>query len=275
LQILVATSNRHKLQEIRDVLSIPGLTLLSMAELDSPPDVVEDGLTFEANAIKKASELARYSQMWTMADDSGLEVAALGGAPGVYSARYAGEPVDYKANNRKLLLELDGKPDRSARFVCVIALCDPDGNCRTVEGTVEGVIAVSERGHEGFGYDPLFVPKGYTRTLAELSFAEKNRMSHRANALAAAIEAWADLLGIDRADADQGEVAYIKIAELKSEFIAQRVGEELSDRGIPHVIRSYRDSAYDGIFQQTLGWGHVEAPESRAAEVRDIVAALE
>ena len=263
------------MQEIRDVLSVPGLTLLSIAELDSPPEVIEDGLTFEANAIKKASELARYSQMWTMADDSGLEVAALGGAPGVYSARYAGEPVDYKANNRKLLRELEGKPDRSARFVCVIALCDPDGNCRTVQGTIDGTIGTEERGDGGFGYDPLFIPKGYTTTLAELSFAEKNRISHRANALAAAIEAWAGPLGLDRPDAPDADVEYVKIVELKSEILAQRVGEELADRGIPYVIRTYRDSAYDGIFQQTLGWGHVEAPESRAGEIRDIVAALD
>ncbi len=274
MQILVATTNRHKLHEIRDVLSDPGLTLLSSVELESPPEVIEDGDTFEANAVKKAVELAEFSGMWTMADDSGLEVDALDGAPGVFSARYAGEPADYKANNIKLLKELEGKQDRSARFVCVIALCDPEGNCRTVRGTVDGVIADRERGDEGFGYDPLFIPQGETRTFAEMAPEEKNSISHRANALAAAVEEWSALLGLDGPDQPGEEAEYVKIVELKGELFANRVNEELSDKGIPHVIRSYRDSAYDGIFQQTLGWGHVEAPESFAEEIREIVAAL-
>jgi XTP/dITP diphosphohydrolase len=129
-----------------------------------------------------------------MADDSGLEVAALNGAPGVYSARYAGEDVSYDANNVKLLKELTGKADRSAAFRTVIALSDPAGNTRTVEGRCDGVIIDACRGDHGFGYDPLFVPAGYEQTFAELTSDVKNRISHRALALKAAESAWSDIL---------------------------------------------------------------------------------
>ena len=274
MQILVATTNKHKLREIEDVLSDPALTLMSLAELENPPEVVEDSDTFEGNAVKKAVTLARHSGMWTMADDSGLEVAALKGAPGVHSARYAGEPVDYKANNRKLVAELSGQSDRSARFVCVIALSDPNGNCTTVRGTVEGGIGLEELGDDGFGYDPLFVPAGDTRTFAEMSSAEKNAISHRANALAAALAEWQHVLGLDRDVTPDGGEEYVKICELRDEMLAKRVAEELTEEGIPHVIRTYRDSAYDGIFQQTLGWGHVEAPIERKSDIEAVVRAL-
>lgn len=275
MQILVATTNRHKLREIEQVLSNPALTLISMDELASPPEVIEDKDTFEGNAVKKAVELARFSGMWTLADDSGLEVGALNGAPGVHSARYAGEPVNYRANNAKLVKELAGCADRSARFVCVIALSDPEGNCRTVRGTVEGTIIEEGRGDNGFGYDPLFVPAGHNITFAEMSDHDKNIISHRANALAAAVSEWADLLQLSEGQAEDDLTEYVKICELKDEIFARRVGEELTEKGIPHVIRSFRDSAYDGIFQTTMGWGHVEAPVDRSTEISQVVSALE
>lgn len=194
MKLLLATTNRHKLEEIKAVLNVPDIELFSLSDIRSAPEVVEDGVTFESNAEKKARELAAYSGMWALADDSGLEVDALGGAPGVFSARYAGEPPDYDANNRKLLAELGNSANRSARFVCAIALCDPDGFCRSVRGVVEGVIAHEARGGNGFGYDPLFVPCGNTKTFAELSSAEKNAISHRAAALSLAVSQWRSLL---------------------------------------------------------------------------------
>jgi XTP/dITP diphosphohydrolase len=129
-----------------------------------------------------------------MADDSGLEVEALDGAPGVYSARYAGEHCSYADNNRKLLRELAGKENRAARFRTVIALSDPEGSVQTVDGECAGVIIEELRGTNGFGYDPLFVPAGYTKTFAELDSEEKNRISHRARALHKAHDAWSSLL---------------------------------------------------------------------------------
>ena len=130
-----------------------------------------------------------------MADDSGLEVNALNGAPGVYSARYAGEECSYPANNEKLLHELAGKDDRSAQFRTVVALSDPDGNVQTAEGACPGRIIEELRGANGFGYDPLFVPDGYTETFAELSSKVKNRISHRARALQKAHDAWEGIIG--------------------------------------------------------------------------------
>ncbi|MDO9081245.1 MAG: RdgB/HAM1 family non-canonical purine NTP pyrophosphatase, partial [Desulfuromonadales bacterium] len=143
-------------------------------------------LTFAENATKKAATIALLSGRLTLADDSGLEVAALAGEPGIHSARYAGEDADDAANNRKLLAALATLPpeQRAAAFVCVMALCTPDGSCRTFAGRLEGAIINELRGTEGFGYDPLFVVAGEQRTLAEIPLAEKNRISHRAQALA-------------------------------------------------------------------------------------------
>jgi XTP/dITP diphosphohydrolase len=194
VRLLIATGNRHKLAEIRDMLVIPGLEIVGTDAFAEMPDVEEDGDTFEANATKKAVVMGRAAGTWALADDSGLEVEALGGAPGVRSARYAGEPVRYEANNQKLLRELEGCPNRRARFRCVIALASPDGQARTVEGACEGRVAVAPRGTAGFGYDPLFVPDGYTLTFAEMPAAEKNRISHRGRALRRAVEAWSALL---------------------------------------------------------------------------------
>jgi XTP/dITP diphosphohydrolase len=196
MRLLVATRNKHKLDEIRQIFALPGLELLAADEVPGlPEDVVEDADTFEGNALKKARELCGASGLWTLADDSGLEVVALNNAPGVYSARYGGEPCSYPANNAKLLQELAGVADRRARFRCVIALCAPDGREWTVEGSCPGWIIPEARGANGFGYDPLFVPEGFDQTFAELDGATKNRISHRGHALKNAAEAWQSLLG--------------------------------------------------------------------------------
>ena len=195
MKLLVATRNRHKLDEIRQIFALPGLTLLAADEVPGlPEEVVEDADTFEGNALKKARELCAASGLWTLADDSGLEVGALNNAPGVYSARYAGEPCSYPANNAKLLREMAGVADRRARFRCAIALCAPDGREWTVDGSCPGRIIGEPRGAHGFGYDPLFVPDGYEQTFAELDGAVKNRISHRGVALRRASEAWHALL---------------------------------------------------------------------------------
>jgi XTP/dITP diphosphohydrolase len=202
MKLVIATRNAHKLEEIRAIFDFPfdsaqgghNLEVLSAFDFPEIPDVIEDGDTLEANAIKKAVEIAKATGYWAMADDSGLEVDALGGAPGVYSARYAGEECSYAANNEKLLHELAGAADRSARFRTVIALSDSDGNAKTVEGACPGVIIEELRGSNGFGYDPLFVPDGYTKTFAELDSEVKNRISHRARALQKAHDAWSGII---------------------------------------------------------------------------------
>ena len=195
MKLLVATRNKHKLEEIRQIFALPGLALLAADEVAGlPEDVVEDADTFEGNALKKARELCAASGLWTLADDSGLEVVALDNAPGVLSARYAGEPCSYPANNAKLLDALKGIADRRARFRCVIALCAPDGRAWTVEGRCEGNIIEAPRGSNGFGYDPLFVPEGHAQTFAELDSETKNALSHRGNALRRAAAEWGNLL---------------------------------------------------------------------------------
>ena len=200
MNLVLATRNQHKLQEIRDIFQLPGLEVVSAFDFPDVPEVVEDGETFEANAIKKAVTLAKATGLWALADDSGLEVDALNGAPGVYSARYAGEPVSYPANNRKLLRELQNASNRRARFRCVIALSSPKGGARTVDGRCEGVIAREEHGEKGFGYDPLFIPEGHEQTFAEMEAAAKNAISHRGRALAKAREKWAGVLAAGPAD---------------------------------------------------------------------------
>lgn len=194
MKILIATANGHKFQEISAILSRPGLELMNLREIPNAPQVVEDGVTFEANAIKKAVALAAFTGLWTLADDSGLEVDALNGEPGVYSARYAGEPSNDAANNRKVIAALKGNPNRRARFRCCIALSDPQGRVRTVSGACEGHLLEELKGNKGFGYDPLFVPDGFSNTFAEIPESEKNTLSHRAKALAAAMAGWSELL---------------------------------------------------------------------------------
>lgn len=192
-KILLATRNKKKLHELQSILAadLLSLQLITIDDiLQDLPEVIENGDTFEANAIKKASVLAKASGLLTLADDSGLCVDALGGAPGVYSARFAGEPSNDARNNQLLLQKLEGISDRSAHFVCVIALANPDGDVATVSGSCGGYIIEELKGVAGFGYDPLFVANGTTLTFAEISAAEKQKISHRARALAQAKKQW-------------------------------------------------------------------------------------
>ena len=185
MKLLVATGNQGKLKEIRSLLEGSPIEIIGLDQLTNPPEVVEDGDTFADNARKKAQEMAEFSGYLTLADDSGLVVAALNGAPGVFSARYAGEKSDDTANNNKLLHELLNVVDekRQAAFHCVVALAWPDGRCETYDGQVSGLIMRGGRGDGGFGYDPLFIVPEYGKTMAELSLDIKNRISHRGTAL--------------------------------------------------------------------------------------------
>lgn len=199
-ELVLATRNEHKGQELRALLSSDGLTIRTLREFPDAPDVVEDGATCEANALKKAREIARHTGLPAIADDTGLEVEALGGRPGVYAARYAGEAATYKDNCAKLLRELEGVPRdrRRARFLTVAAIALPTGQSAAVEGSLEGIITEREIGSQGFGYDPVFFVPESGKTLAEMSQAEKNRISHRARAFGKAKE----LLKTLRYDAD-------------------------------------------------------------------------
>ncbi len=194
MKLIIATRNAHKLQEIRAIFDFKDLEVLSAFDFPEIPDVVEDRDTLEGNAIKKAIEIAQATGCWALADDSGLEVEALDGAPGVYSARYAGEHCSYADNNEKLLRELNGIENRSARFRTVVALSDPGGSTQTVAGECPGIIIDKPHGTNGFGYDPLFVPEGYSETFAELDSDIKNRISHRARALQQAHAQWSKIL---------------------------------------------------------------------------------
>lgn len=183
MKLILASNNAHKLVEIRAILGSEFDEILSMKEAGIVHETVEDGSTFLENAEKKAREIMEISGCCALADDSGLCVEALGGAPGIYSARYAGEHGDDKANNRKLLRELEGVEDRRAHFACAMVLVRPDGSVVRAEGRMDGVIAFEESGENGFGYDPLFYLPERGCTSAQLSPEEKNAISHRANAL--------------------------------------------------------------------------------------------
>ncbi|WP_224746720.1 XTP/dITP diphosphatase [Pelovirga terrestris] len=185
MKLLVATGNEGKLRELVQLLAPLDLDVMGLDQLDNPPVVAEDGATFADNARKKALTLARFSGCLTLADDSGLCVDVMDGAPGVFSARYAGEQGDDKANNARLVRELGDIPlnQRKAHFHCCIALAWPDGRCETVEGRVDGLIIDQQRGSHGFGYDPLFLVPEYGKTMAELPADIKNRISHRGRAL--------------------------------------------------------------------------------------------
>jgi XTP/dITP diphosphohydrolase len=194
--VVVASRNRGKISEYRRMLERAGFSAVTMdqAGVGDQVELPEEGDTFEANALQKACALQEITGGWTLGDDSGLEVDALGGAPGVFSARYSGSdrrgPERDRANYEKLLRQLSNvaDEDRTARFVCFIAMLGPDGRCITSRGTCEGRIALAPRGCGGFGYDPVFVAEGYSRTMAELSMDEKNRISHRGRALRSLVE---------------------------------------------------------------------------------------
>jgi len=177
--LVLGTGNRHKVQEIRAFLADLPLEIKTLEDFPDCPEVVEDGETCQANAIKKAREMAAFTHHWTLADDTGLEVEALGGRPGVFAARYAGENATYADNCQKLLKDMQGVPagKRAARFLTVLALSNPEGTVDVVEGILEGTITETFYGSQGFGYDPVFSVPGLGKTLAEISLAEKNSSS--------------------------------------------------------------------------------------------------
>jgi XTP/dITP diphosphohydrolase len=183
-EILLATRNPDKVRELTALLGDLEIRIRTLAEFPAAPDVEEDGTTCEANALKKAREMASATGIPSVADDTGLAVDALDGRPGVFAARYAGDGATYEDNCRKLLRELDGVPleRRTARFVTVAALALPEGHTQVATGTLVGVIAEECSGSQGFGYDPVFFVQELGRTLAELTAEEKNRISHRAKA---------------------------------------------------------------------------------------------
>ena len=188
MRIVFATNNKNKLAEIREMLAGSGIEVLSLADIGCHDDIPETADTLEGNALQKARYISDKYRMNCFADDTGLEVDALGGAPGVYSARYAGgEGHDSEANMAKLLAELEGKNDRRARFRTVVALIT-DGGEQLFDGIVTGCITEERRGGEGFGYDPIFRPDGYDKTFAELGHEVKNKISHRARAVAKLVD---------------------------------------------------------------------------------------
>lgn len=184
-QIVFATGNEGKMREIRAILSDLECEILSVKEAGISVDIIEDGSTFEENALIKAKTVAEYTDAIVLADDSGLEIDCLNKEPGIYSARYMGEGTSYRVKNLNLIERLEGVPDeqRTARFVCAIAATFPDGTSDVVRGTIEGRIGYGERGEGGFGYDPIFYVPEYGKTTAELSAQEKNEISHRGKAL--------------------------------------------------------------------------------------------
>ncbi len=186
MKLIIASNNAHKIYEIKQILSGKFDEILSLREADVDHETVEDGKTFAENAYKKAREIAEITGCAALADDSGLCVNALDGAPGIFSARYAGGGAEHSTdaeNNALLLKNLEGVSDRSAYFICAIALVYPDGRLVTAEGYMHGKIIDTPRGNHGFGYDPIFLPAGENRTASELSDGEKNAISHRGNAL--------------------------------------------------------------------------------------------
>ncbi|MGK9267174.1 XTP/dITP diphosphatase [Bacillus inaquosorum] len=184
-EAIIATHNPGKVKEFKEILEPKGYDVKSLAEIGFTEEIEETGHTFEENAILKAEAVAKAVNKIVIADDSGLSIDNLGGRPGVYSARYAGEQKDDRANIDKVLSELKGigKEQRTARFRCALAVSIPGEETKTVEGHVEGYIAEEPRGEYGFGYDPIFIVKDKDKTMAELTSDEKNKISHRADAL--------------------------------------------------------------------------------------------
>ena len=185
-RIIFATKNNHKMKEIREILDGKGYEILSMTEAGIDIDVVEDGTTFEENALIKSRTIRDYvKDAIVLSDDSGLEVDYLGGKPGIYSARWQGEDTPYSIKNQNLLNLLEGVPEeeRTARFVCALAAAFPDGTDKVVRGTIEGIIGYESAGENGFGYDPIFFVPEYKCTTAEMTPEQKNAISHRGKAL--------------------------------------------------------------------------------------------
>lgn len=184
-RIIFATNNEDKMNEIRMILNDKEWEVLSLKDMNIDVDIIEDGLTFEENAIIKAKAIAKLTNEIVLADDSGLEVDYLGGAPGIYSARFLGEDTSYSIKNKYIIDRLEGvdKSQRSARFVCAIACAYPSGQVLTRRGTIEGEIGYEEKGNYGFGYDPIFFVPEYNQTTAELLPEQKNNISHRGKAL--------------------------------------------------------------------------------------------
>jgi XTP/dITP diphosphohydrolase len=205
VKIILATQNQGKVRELRELLVDEEIEVLSLLDIPDWEDVVENGVTFPDNAALKARVAVRRTGLIALADDSGLEVDALDGAPGVYSARYAGEPKDDERNNDKLLHLLETIPEdkRTARFRCALVIATPFGEEYLTEGAVEGRILTLRRGSDGFGYDPVFFIPEFARTMAELTLTEKNTVSHRAQAFRKVIPILRDLK--DKGNLLQGE----------------------------------------------------------------------
>jgi XTP/dITP diphosphohydrolase len=185
MKIVVATTNQNKLRELKELLNGFDVQILSLTDFPDCPPVVEDGESFAENALKKAQAICAYTGLLTIADDSGLEVDCLGGQPGIFSARYAGEGADDRKNYEKLLQQMEGvtPENRGARFRCVLVIAAPSGKQRIVEGEYRGLIITGPRGENGFGYDPVFLDHETGLTFAEMSSVQKNQISHRARAL--------------------------------------------------------------------------------------------
>lgn len=184
-KLIFATGNEGKMKEIRMILGDLDYEILSMKEAGISADIVEDGKTFEENAMIKAKAISKLANCLVLADDSGLEVDYMDKQPGIYSARWMGEDTSYDIKNKKIIENLEGVPEekRTARFVCAVAAAFPDGRVITKRGTIEGIIGYEQRGENGFGYDPIFFLPEYGMTTAELPVEEKNKISHRGRAL--------------------------------------------------------------------------------------------
>lgn len=198
-RIIFATGNEGKMKEIRMILADMGMPILSMKEAGITAEIVEDGTTFEANAIIKAKAIMELTGDIALADDSGLEIDYLNKEPGIYSARYMGEDTSYDIKNQNLIDRLAGVPEekRTARFVCAIACALPDGQILTTQGTMEGIIGYESRGANGFGYDPIFYLPEYGCSSAELTPEQKNQVSHRGKALRKMRERLEELRGLE------------------------------------------------------------------------------
>lgn len=188
MEVVIASQNKGKIEEIKEIFSDLEIKFLSLNDYPHLPVLHEDEQTFEENAVKKAKIISQLTQKVTLSDDSGLEVDYLNGAPGVRSARFGGDEITEAARNQKLLKLLENVPlpKRKARFKCIIAIAIPEGEITTLSGECEGMINLESRGNQGFGYDPIFIPKGYNKTFGELDKRIKNKISHRFKALSKA-----------------------------------------------------------------------------------------